>query len=183
MLNPLNLVCAYIHSDRLLTSKDASSSEFCFLPTATPGTDQQTFWAKCSYHPHPTQVIESAGLFDVVLAVVPLESSWCETGHVALAVLPGGMDKVRCVLDYDLYPCLYEENCQLALNGSEPEKLRMASIIINRFRQWLNIHERWCSSHGTELQACVKDWFSNIIHDLQAFLETQKSPVEEDREV
>lgn len=151
-----------------------------FYPRLRPGTDLQTFWAKCSYQPHPTQIIESAGLFDVVLAVVPLEGSRCETGHVALAVLPGGMDRVRCVLEHDLYPCLYEENDQLELHGSEPEKLRIASIIINRFREWLNIHERWCSSHGTELQGYVKDWFSNIIHDFEAFLETQKSPVEED---
>lgn len=143
-----------------------------FYPLRRPGTDQQTFWTKCSYQPHPTQVIESAGLFDVVLAVVPLESNWCETGHVALAVLPGGMDRVRCVLDYDLYPCLYEENGQLAPNGSEPEKLRIASTIISSFREWLNIHERWCSSHSAELHVYVKDWFSNIIHDFQPFLET-----------
>ncbi|KAL5365843.1 hypothetical protein BJX96DRAFT_169437 [Aspergillus floccosus] len=69
------------------------------LPDPFRHTALETVWVKCPYLPHPTRYIKHLELYDVVLAVVPLDEGCPVIGHVALAVIPGGVDRVHAIAD------------------------------------------------------------------------------------
>lgn len=119
----------------------------------------QTYWGICSYKPHPTYAIEKLGLFDVVLAVVPLDDEACERGFVALAVLPGQIPRVCAILGRPLYPPFSEQNARSADSGWKERQHSIACGIYKSFRKYLVLHENWCSANESELADCVREWF------------------------
>lgn len=46
-------------------------------------------------YPHPSQYIGDLGLFDIVLAVLPLDEGCPITGHIAPAAIPGELYSVQ----------------------------------------------------------------------------------------
>ncbi|RAL03378.1 uncharacterized protein BO80DRAFT_423275, partial [Aspergillus ibericus CBS 121593] len=137
------------------------------LPYPFRSVQLETVWVKCPYWPHPSQFVEDLGLFDVVLVVVPLDDDCPSIGNVALAVLPGGLERVHAVLGSPLHPPFSRENIAWWDTSCRRRITDLATHIYGSFCKWWVINELWYMDYG--LNAEVRAWF------LKNMVEAQKS--------